>query len=60
MEIIFWLSVGLLFLAIISVVAVVRKHNRMFNDNEDPIPCDELPGRYEEYEFSERPYIEMV
>jgi len=57
MEIILYLTGGLLLLAIISVVAIIRQHNRMFKDKEVPSPWDELP---EHYEVSERPYIEII
>jgi len=60
MEIIFWISAGLVAIAATAVVLIVRKHNRMFNYTEDPVPCDDLPGHYEDYELSERPYFEMV
>jgi len=60
MEIIFYSSIGLAAIAATAVVLIVRKHNRMFNDNEDPVPCDDLPGHYEDYELSERPYIEII
>lgn len=56
MEIIFWSSVALFFIAAIAVAAMVAKHNRIFKD-EDPIPIDDLPGRYEDVEFCERPFI---
>ena len=60
MEIILYSTAGLLLLAFIMVAAVVRKHNRMFNDSEDPIPFDDIPGHYDDYEVCERPYIEML
>lgn len=56
METIFWISVGLLALAIISVAIVVRQHNRMFKDHEDPVPLDDMPGHYEDYEMAEMPF----
>lgn len=58
METIFWIYVTLLAIAVVSVVAVIRKHNKMFED-EDPVPIDDLPGQYEDYEVSERPFIEF-
>lgn len=60
METIFWISVGLLIIAGIAVGYTVRKHNKMFGDNEDPILSEDLPGHYEDYELVERPYIEML
>ena len=56
MQTIFWISVGLLVVAIIAVGHTVRKHNQMFGD-EDPVP-DDSPGHYEEVEYAERPFIE--
>lgn len=55
METIIWISVALLVVAAVAVCHTVRKHNRMFKDNEDPVPCDDFPARYED---SERPFIE--
>lgn len=55
MQTIFWISVGLFVVAAASVGLVVRKHNRMFG-NEDPIPFNDMPC--EDYEVSERPFIE--
>lgn len=57
MQTIFWISVGLLVIAIIAVGHTVRKHNQMFGD-EDPVPFDDGPGHYEEVEYTERPFIE--
>lgn len=57
METIFWISVALLIIAGIAVGYTVRKHNRMFG-NEDPIPYDDGPCHYEEVEYAERPFIE--
>jgi hypothetical protein len=51
MEVILWISIGLFIVALISVVANVRKHRKMF---KKPVN-DDFPGRYEE---SERPYYE--
>lgn len=50
METIFWISAGLLALAIISVAVTIRQHNRMFNNDEDPVPYDDMPAHYEDYE----------
>lgn len=60
METIFWISVGLLIIAGAAVIYTVRKHNKMFGDNEDPVPCDDAPGHYEDYEVCEKPYINML
>jgi hypothetical protein len=49
MEILFWISVTLFVIALISVVSVVRKHNKMF-EGEDPVPYDDMPAQYEDYE----------
>ena len=57
METIFWISVGLFVVAAVAVGLVVRKHNRMFGNN-DPVAFDDCPGHYEDYQVSERPYIE--
>lgn len=56
METLLFISIGLFAIACIAVVYTVRKHNEMFGDNEDPVPYDELPGHYEDYELTERPY----
>jgi hypothetical protein len=57
MEIAFWISVGLFIIAAIAVALMIRKHNRMFSEQEDPVPVDDTPAQYE-YEFSERPFFE--
>lgn len=49
METIFWISVILFAIAVISVVAVVRKHNKMF-EGEGPVPVEDMPAQYEDYE----------
>lgn len=49
METIFWISVGLFVIACIAVGHTVRKHNRMFKEDEDPVPADR-PALYEDYE----------
>lgn len=56
METIFWICAGLLAVAAIAVGYTVRKHNKMFGNNEDPVPYDDMPGHYEDYELSEWPY----
>jgi hypothetical protein len=48
METIFWIAVAMFCVAAIMVAVVVRKHNKMFSDKEDPIP--DPPARYEDYE----------
>lgn len=58
METIFWIAVGLLVVAGIAVAHTVRQHNKMFKEGEDPVPFDDGPGHYDEYELSERPFIE--
>lgn len=58
METIFWISVGLFVIAAFAVGHTVRQHNKMFKENEDPVPIDDTPARYEEIEFSEQPFIE--
>lgn len=50
METIFWICAGLLAVAILAVGHTVRQHNKMFNDDEDPVPYDDAPARYEDYE----------
>jgi hypothetical protein len=57
MEVIFWISVTLFVIAAIAVGHTVRKHNRMFKDDEDPVPCDDMPGKYDDVDYSERPFI---
>ncbi len=56
MEAILWICIGLFAIACCAVVHTVRQHNKMFNDNEDPVPYDDMPGHYDDYEFSERPF----
>lgn len=56
METIFWIAVVMFCVAAIMVAVVIRKHNKMFGDNEDPVPLDDMPGQYEDYELSEWPY----
>lgn len=50
METIFWISAGLLAVAIIAVGHTVRQHNKMFKENEDPVPIEDRPALYEDYE----------
>lgn len=57
METIFWISVILFAIAVISVVAVVRKHNKMF-EGEDPVPIDDVSAQYEDIEYCEQPFVE--
>lgn len=56
MEIIFWSSVALFIIAATAVAVMVAKHNRI-NKDEDPVP-DDLPARYEDVQYSEKPFIE--
>jgi len=58
METIFWISVGLLVVAMFAVGHTVIKHNKMFKDHEDPVPYDDGPGHYEEIEYCEKPFFE--
>lgn len=58
METIFWISVGLLAVAIVAVGHTVRQHNRMFKENEDPVPVDDMPAQYEDIEYCEQPFVE--
>ncbi|HEX6427972.1 MAG TPA: hypothetical protein VF008_09815 [Niastella sp.] len=57
MEIIFWSSVALFIIAATAVAVMVTKHNRITKD-EDPVPIDDMPARYEGIEYSEKPYYE--
>lgn len=59
MEIIFWSSVTLFVIAAIAVAVMVTKHNRIVRD-EDPVSLDDLPGNYDEVQYCERPFIEML
>lgn len=47
--------------AVVLILAIiaVRKFKQLETD-EDPVPYDDMPARYEDYELSERPYIEML
>lgn len=56
METLLLISIGLFIIACIAVVHTVRKHNQMFGE-EDPVPFDDGPGRYDEVEYTERPYV---
>lgn len=50
MEVLLCISIGLFIVAAIAVGHTVRKHNKMFKDGEDPVPCDSMPAQYEDYE----------
>lgn len=41
---------------ILAIIAVVKF--RKLETDEDPVPYDDLPGRYEDVQYSERPFIE--
>lgn len=56
METIFWITVALFLVAAVMVAVVVRRHNQMFKKDEDPVPCDDIPGHYEDYEMAEMPF----
>lgn len=58
METIFWISVTLFVIAAFAVVHTVRQHNRMFKENEDPVPIDDVPAQYEDIEYCEQPFVE--
>lgn len=60
METIFWISIGLVFIAAIAVGLTVRAHNKMFKDNEDPLSVEDIPGRYDDIEYCERPFMEVL
>jgi hypothetical protein len=56
MEILLLVTIGLYLIALASVLLVVRQHSKLEKD-EDPVPCEDMPGHYEDfYEVSERPY----
>lgn len=59
MEVLLCIAIGLFIIAAIAVGHTVRKHNKMFKEGEDPVPCD-MPGMYEDVQYCERPYIEML
>lgn len=40
----------------LAIIAVVKF--RKLETDEDPVPYDDLPGRYEDIEYSENPWIE--
>lgn len=50
METLLFISIGLFAIACIAVGYTVRKHNKMFAENEDPVPLEDMPARYEDYE----------
>lgn len=49
MEIILGITVFMFLLAAYSVAVMIVKANKMHKD-EDPVPFDDLPARYEDYE----------
>jgi hypothetical protein len=59
METIFWISVGLFVVTAVAVMLMIREHNQMFGE-EDPVPLDDTPGRYEDVEYCEQPFIEYL
>lgn len=50
METLLYISIGLFAIACIAVGYTVRKHNKMFAENEDPVLIEDAPARYEEFE----------
>lgn len=59
MEIILGITVFMFLLAAYSVAVMIVEANKIVKD-EDPVPFDDLPGFYEDVEYSERPYIETL
>lgn len=49
------LAAAVLVLAIIAVVKF-----RKLETNEDPVPYDDMPGVYDDVQYCERPFIEML
>lgn len=41
---------------ILAIIAVVKF--RKLESDEDPVPIDDLPARYDDVQYSERPFIE--
>ena len=50
METIFWISVTLFVIAAFAVGHTVRQHNKMFKEDEDPVPFEDRPALFEDYE----------
>jgi len=54
METIFWITVALAVIAVISVLITVIKYRKV----KDPVRFNDGSGNYEDVEYSERPFIE--
>ncbi|MES2112321.1 MAG: hypothetical protein V4577_26425 [Bacteroidota bacterium] len=61
METIFWISAILFIIALISVVAIVRKHNKLYA-NKDQIPGllddNDISKRGVDFLRSEQPFVD--
>lgn len=51
--------IGSALLSVAFIIWICIKSAAAFEFDEDPIP-DDMPGHYDDYELSERPYIEML
>lgn len=49
--------IGLALLAIALGIWAFIAGKRTFEFDNDPIPADDLPGHYEDYETAERPFV---
>lgn len=57
MKTILLITIGLYLISLVCVLRMVRQYSKLEKD-EDPVPCDNMPGHYEDYEVSERPFFE--
>ena len=55
METLLLITIGLYLVALAAVLLIVRQHSKLERDN-DPVPLDDIPGNYEDYELCERPF----
>lgn len=49
MEILLLITIGLYLIALTAVLVIVRQHSKLEKD-EDPVPYEDMPARYEDYE----------
>lgn len=54
------ITVAFIFLGLLAIALGVVFFIAFVKSDETPTLADELPGNYEDYELSERPYIEMI
>lgn len=54
------ITVAFIFLGLLAIVLGVVFFIAFVKSDETPTLADDLPAHYEDYELSERPYIEML